>query len=127
MKPALIAPCGMNCSLCVAYLRDKNKCPGCRLQGKAVDSNYCRKCIIKNCEILNKKNWKHCSMKCDKYPCRRLKKLDKRYRAKYGMSMLENLDFINEHGIREFIRCEKAKWIKGNKILCVHNRKYYDV
>jgi hypothetical protein len=28
---ALIAPCGMNCGVCMAYLREKNKCPGCRL------------------------------------------------------------------------------------------------
>ncbi len=27
---SIIAPCGMNCSICMAYLRGKNKCPGCR-------------------------------------------------------------------------------------------------
>ncbi len=25
-----IAPCGMNCATCLAYLRDKNTCCGCR-------------------------------------------------------------------------------------------------
>jgi hypothetical protein len=29
-KYQLIAFCGMNCTLCMAYLRDKNRCPGCR-------------------------------------------------------------------------------------------------
>ena len=30
MKSELIAPCGMNCGICYGYLREKNKCPGCR-------------------------------------------------------------------------------------------------
>ena len=110
----------MNCSLCIAYLRDKNKCSGCRLA-------VCKKCTIRNCKILNESNWKYCSIKCEKFPCTRLKNLDKRYRAKYGMSMLENLDFIHKHGIREFIKREKAKWIKDDRIFCVHNKKYYDI
>lgn len=25
----LIAPCGMNCGVCIAYLREKNRCQGC--------------------------------------------------------------------------------------------------
>lgn len=31
MKPeeTLIAPCGMNCALCIGYQRPKNRCPGC--------------------------------------------------------------------------------------------------
>ena len=24
------APCGMNCGICMAYLRKKNKCNGCK-------------------------------------------------------------------------------------------------
>ena len=28
--PDLIAPCGMNCSLCRAYGRERKPCPGCR-------------------------------------------------------------------------------------------------
>ena len=31
MKPILIACCGMNCNLCIGFLREKNKCPGCKL------------------------------------------------------------------------------------------------
>jgi hypothetical protein len=30
-KLHLVAPCGMNCGICRAYLREKNKCPGCRV------------------------------------------------------------------------------------------------
>jgi hypothetical protein len=29
-RKELVAPCGMNCGICIAYLREKNKCPSCR-------------------------------------------------------------------------------------------------
>ena len=126
MKPKLIAPCGMNCNLCIAYLREKNNCPGCNFQGKP-DSDYVRKCTIKNCNIIKEKSWKYCCSKCEKFPCQRLKSLDKRYRTKYGMSMVENLEFIKEKGIIKFINNEKQRWIKNGKIFCVHHKKYFDI
>ena len=109
MDKTLIAACGMNCGLCIGYLREKNKCPGCR-KLKANGAKYCRKCIIKNCKILKENNWDFCSSKCDKYPCLRLKNLDKRYRGKYGMSMLENLENIEKLGVKKFVESEKKKW-----------------
>lgn len=126
MKTKLIAPCGMNCSLCIAHIREKNKCPGCNFQGDS-NSDYCRKCSIKNCKIIKNKGWKCCSPKCEKFPCPRLKNLDKRYREKYGMSMIKNLEFIKDKGIRKFIKNEKQKWIKNDKIFCVHRNKYFDL
>jgi hypothetical protein len=124
MKPSLIAPCGMNCNLCIAYLREKNKCPGCRIYS-ADKPDTRTACVIKNCKVLKDNNWKYCSRKCEKYPCKRLKDLDKRYRTKYMMSMIDNLEFINQKGIRKFIRLEEKRWIKDNKIFCVHNKKYF--
>ena len=73
----LIAPCGMNCGICQGYLRDKNKCLGCR-EMKASKPNQCRKCTISHCDILKKNKMKFCSDKCKKYPCTRLKNLDKK-------------------------------------------------
>lgn len=124
MKSNLIANCGMNCSICVAYLRDKNKCPGCRNQK---NSNYCKKCIIKNCKIIKKNKWKFCRPKCEKFPCQRLKGLDKRYKNKYNMSMIDNLNQIENKGIRFFLAQQKKKYQKGNKIICVHNKKIYKI
>jgi len=124
MKSSLIAPCGMNCTVCIAYLREKNRCGGCRGSNEN-KSNSCIKCVIKNCEILKQNKWKFCSDKCEKYPCTRLKNLDKRYRTKYQMSMIENLEFIEDVGIRKFIKHEKERWIKGDNIFCVHNKNYY--
>ena len=126
MKTKHISPCGMNCVVCIGFLRDKNKCPGCRSDWE-INSKYIRKCIIRNCDQLKNNNWKFCSRKCENYPCKRLKSLDKRYKTKYGMSMLENLENIDKYGIRKFIDMEKKRWIMGHKIFCVHNRQYFNL
>lgn len=116
----LIAPCGMNCGICIGYLRDKNPCPGCNYD----DTNkpkYCISCIIKNCEFFQNGKSKFC-FDCNRYPCRRLKQLDKRYRTKYGMSMVNNLNYIKKNGVRKFVEEEKIKW-KCNEcgsVLSVH-------
>jgi hypothetical protein len=126
MRTELIAPCGMNCNLCMAYLRDKNRCHGCR---KIDETNCvsCFRCIIRNCKTLKEKKLRFCSAKCKEFPCKRLKDLDKRYRTKYTMSMIENLNFIQENGIRKFIENEKKRWMKGDKIFCVHKKQYYKI
>lgn len=87
----LIAPCGMNCGICIGYLRDKKKCHGCREMSEGKPEG-CRKCLIMHCKILKEKNMTFCSDKCEKFPCSKLKNLDKRYKIKYKMSMLENLE-----------------------------------
>lgn len=104
----LIAPCGMNCGICSAYLREKNKCPGCREDdaSKAISVLRCR---IKSCENIQDGKLKFC-FKCENYPCARMKHLDKRYRTKYKMSMIENLENIKQSGIRQFVNNEKIRW-----------------
>jgi len=70
---------------------------------------------------------KFCSDQCEKYPCQRLKSLDKRYRTKYGMSMISNLEYIRDHGIKKFLIREQKRWVKGGKIYCVHRHEYCSV
>ena len=116
----LIAPCGMNCGICLGYLRDKNRCPGCHADD-AEKSRSCLRCIISHCEMLTATPSGFC-FECPKYPCRRLKDLDKRYRTKYAMSMLENLEFIREHGLSAFVEKEHDRWRcrKCGGTICVH-------
>ena len=108
----LIAPCGMNCRLCWGFIREKTKCPGClrKDMNGTKKSEYRSTCVIRNCQHLKSGKSLYCSERCGKFPCRRLKQLDKRYRTRYGMSMIENLTMINEKGIRFFVRNEKLKW-----------------
>jgi hypothetical protein len=117
---SLIAPCGMNCRLCHAHVRNKNVCPGCR-GDDSVKSKSCVLCRIKNCEKIVQGKERYC-FNCDSFPCDRLKHLDKRYRTRYGMSMIENLLQIREFGIRHFISKQKKRWTCPGcgGLLCVH-------
>ena len=119
---SLIAPCGMNCSLCLAYQREKNHCNGCKNeQNVKYKTKRSDTCVIKNCELLKNTESGFC-YECDKFPCTRLKNLDKRYRTKYNMSMLDNLEYIKENGLEKFIKKENVKWecTKCNGLICVH-------
>jgi hypothetical protein len=117
---SLIAPCGMNCGLCLAYLREKNKCLGCNGSDLGKPA-YCLKCRMKNCETIRNNKSKLC-YECDKFPCLRLRQLDKRYRTKYSMSMIENLKQIESSGIDIFLENETIKWTCNNcgGNICVH-------
>ncbi len=122
----LIAPCGMNCGICIAYLRDKRKCPGCH--GEDTNKPPTRtRCIIKNCETIQINQSGFC-FECAKYPCKRLQQLDKRYRTKYSMSMLENLEQIMNIGLNAFIENEKNRWLcrKCGGVICVHRGYCYN-
>ena len=116
----LIAPCGINCRLCRAYMRERNPCPGCRA-GNAFKSKSCFQCSV-HCERLAAGRLKYC-FKCDEFPCQRLAHLDKRYRARYATSPIENLKRIKANGIRKFVQNENEKWAcpECGAMLCMHD------
>jgi len=104
----LIAPCGMNCGLCLGYLREKNHCPGCNLANN-LEQAFCGKCVIKNCQNLAKTKSKFC-YECEKFPCLRMRQLDKRYRTRYNTSFLENLNQIKTNGLEKFVAEQSKIW-----------------
>ena len=116
----MIAPCGMNCALCIGHIRDKKPCSGC-LGDDLHKPYHCVICKIKHCEELKDQKQKYCYV-CRKYPCVRLRQLDKRYRTRYGMSMIENLDYLRDNGVKKFIIHEKKRWKckECGGIVCVH-------
>jgi hypothetical protein len=120
IKECDIAPCGMICSLCHAYLRDKNTCGGCRSKDNIF--GYCKKCVIRNCEHITDQT-KYCYY-CENYPCKRLKALDYRYRTKYNMSFIENLGFIKLHGADNFIKKQNEIWKCADcgELICIHKK-----
>ena len=101
-RTTLIAPCGMNCAICSAFLRRRTGAGGALTRTAAARRN----CTIAACEQV-KRTYFH---DCGNFPCRRLKQLDKRYRTKYHMSMLDNLAAIQKNGIRAFVRSERERW-----------------
>jgi hypothetical protein len=128
MKKELIAVCGMNCRICVGYfgytmagMKRKHICPGCRISDKNCAF------IKKHCAKASKKEVNYC-FECDDFPCELLEKLDKRYREEYKMSMIDNLNFIKENGIDEFLKLqeEKYKCDECDGVICVHTGKCYE-
>lgn len=119
MNDLTIAPCGVICDICLGFQRNKNKCVGCNNTGNK--PYHCSVCSIITC-VEKKGNENLLCYECVKFPCKRIKDLEKRYVAKYGESPIENLNKINEAGLNAFIEIEKEKWecLKCGHLLCVH-------
>jgi hypothetical protein len=119
MNNASIAPCGVICDLCLSFQRNKSKCVGCNNSGNK--PYHCNVCSIKSCPEKNGNEKLLCN-RCNKFPCRRIKDLDKRYKIKYGISPIQNLLTISQIGLNEFVKKEKPKWICPGQdhLLCVH-------
>lgn len=123
IQARMIAPCGMDCALCIGHLRETNRCPGCNVRLDQAKPPHCVHCRIKECTEQGHPN-RFCG-ECPAFPCRRLRQLDLRYRTKYGMSMLANLETIRAFGIRKFVAQEKKKWAcpTCGETLCVHRKE----
>jgi len=126
MEKELIAPCGMNCALCVSYLAMKGD-----LKKKGFSKSYCAGCLPrgkncafmkKQCHLLGEGLVRFC-YECQEFPCRRLKGLDKRYRTNYHMSMIENLENIRDKGMEQFLSEQEEKWRcpECGGTICCHN------
>ncbi len=116
----LIAPCGMNCGICKAYLRQNNPCHGCR----AAQKNKPKTRVNCRLRICKKRKGDFC-FDCPNFPCDRLKHLDQRYRTRYGMSEIENLEQIRDNGMENFLAKESQRWVSEEGVFCVHDKKYY--
>ena len=126
MEERMIAPCGMNCALCISYQAreyDLNSqgfrrtcCEGCLPRG--------RNCLHMGdgCRTLGEGLVRFCHG-CGDFPCRRLRALDRRYRTKYRLSMIENLMSIRDRGLEHFLKGEEEKWACPGcgKPVCCHN------
>ncbi len=116
----LVAPCGMNCGVCMGYLREKNHCPGCRYKdAKKLESRV--NCGILNCRHLAETASGFC-YECPKYPCKRMAQLEKRYSTKYKTSLAGNLQKIKTIGLKAFVESEHEKWRchQCGGTVCIH-------
>jgi len=126
MDESLLAPCGMNCAVCSAYLAKTHYakdaglrfpyCAGCRPRNKVCAF------LKKRCPRLLHNTVRFC-FECPTFPCEHLAKLDSRYRSRYHMSMIENLQAIQRQGVARFLAGEEEKWrcpqCRGT--ICCHN------
>ena len=126
MNEELIAPCGMNCGICSGYLALKHD-----VKSKGIRMPYCAGCrprdkkcafLKKGCDLLLNGQVQYC-YECQEFPCERLSHIDKRYRDRYRMSMIENLEYIRENGSIRFLEKEEEKWKcpECGEVICCHN------
>lgn len=125
-----IAPCGMNCGVCKAYLAYSRGVPY-----KKGQVSHCTGCLSRNkncafvkrdCEKLRKKRIRFC-YECADMPCKNLAKIDEYYRARFGMSMVENLKMMQDRGIAEFLRrqAEVYRCPSCGDVVSIHNGRCY--
>jgi len=126
-----IAPCGMNCALCSAFLARTHAIPKAR--GRITHCLGCRignkRCAFlkKQCEKLLAGTVGYC-YECEGFPCERLARIDRRYRRSYSTSLIENLEQIRDFGIDAFFWNQKKRFLCPNcktDVVSVHNGKCY--
>ncbi len=102
----MFAPCGMNCMFCYKHCYHKKPCIGC-LKDDTGKAKHCRECKIKDCVL--KKGISYCYV-CNEFPCKRIKNLEKTYRRKYGVSLIQHSQFVKENGLEIFMNSQKEKY-----------------
>lgn len=126
MRTDVIAPCGMDCSVCSSYLASEHD-----IKAKGLKMPYCKGCrprdkkcafLKKRCEKLLNHEFEFC-YECQEFPCDNLKHIDKRYKTLYHMSLIDNLRFVKAHGLEKFLETQKEKWKCPNcgDVICCHN------
>ena len=128
-SPELVAPCGMNCGICKNFLAYSRGVP--EKKGKLSHCSGClprnRNCYVKRgCKKLRRNEIKSC-YECDDIPCENLDRLDRRYRSRYDMSMVENLREIKEKGMKKFLENQEEKYTcpECGDVVSVHDGKCY--
>ena len=102
----LFAPCGMNCMVCFTHCSTKKACGGC-LGTEESKPGHCRTCLRKNCAA--ERELSYCYEFSD-FPCRMIRDLDRSYRKRYGVSLIEQSLFVKENGIELFLENERKRY-----------------
>ena len=102
----LFAPCGMNCMVCFAHCSTKKACGG-YLGTDESKPGHCRTCLRKNCAAERELSYCY---ECSDFPCRRIRDLDRSYRKRYGVSLIEQSLFVKENGIELFLENERKRY-----------------
>jgi len=129
LRQDLVAPCGMNCGVCMRYLATatglaqrtgKAQCTGCRTQKKKCAS------IKGRCKLLKEEKIQFC-FECSTFPCVKVERLNKRYVSRYDTSLIDNLLQIKQVGLEKFMAKEAEKWKcpKCGGTVSIHDRKCY--
>ncbi len=120
----MIAPCGLDCSICKAALRRDDPCPGCCGPDENNPEFCARRCGIILCKKRKENGYRFCDA-CPDYPCADVTEKENRYTSKYPLyeSPMRNLRDIREKGMDAFLRAERAQWScrACGRPVCVHD------
>ena len=119
----MIAPCGLDCSLCNEALKSEKPCAGCTGPDENKPEFCSSRCSIINCDKLKENQYRFCS-ECIDYPCEYSKEREGRYMSQYVMkeSPLTNLNDIGSLGMDGFLEKQRQKWTCKDctGTICVH-------
>lgn len=120
----MIAPCGLDCSLCKRALAETNPCAGC-LGPDENKPEFCSKqCGIILCRKRQANGYAYCD-ECPEYPCEDVMEKENRYTSKYPLyeSPKKNLQEIRELGMEQFLEKEREQWTckECGGVISVHN------
>jgi len=114
----LVAPCGLYCGACTAYLSTKGiraatgkakgpamECDGCLGGGRL--PAHAPKCAIRECAEAKTKT-RRCS-ECEEFPCSRITDFNNDGMLHHS-EVLENLRQLRADGIKEWTKHEEDRW-----------------
>ena len=116
----MFSVCGLDCSVCSAHLRTNKPCVGCLIEGENKPV-HCLNCSKKKC--AKEKGVTHC-YECDEYPCKKIKVADRKYKEKYGVSLIKNNMLVKKTGADSFyeIQRKEYKCSECDGVFDVHNK-----
>ena len=110
-SPDMIAPCGLDCSICKRALAETDPCAGCKGPNDHKPPFCSEKCGIILCAKRKENGYSFCD-ECPDYPCEDVMEKENRYTSKYPLceSPLKNLRSIRETGMEAFLKNEREQW-----------------
>ena len=111
----MIAPCGLDCSLCKRALAGTDPCPGCRGPNENKPAFCSEKCGIILCEKRQENGYTYCD-ECPDYPCADVLEKENRYTSRYPLyeSPAKNLRDIRTLGMEKFLENERRERTCGD-------------
>ena len=108
---AMIAPCGLDCSLCSRAHGKEDPCPGCNGDDDKKPPFCSEWCGIIQCQKRKDEGYTYCD-ECPDFPCEHVQERESRYTTQYPLreSPIENLRLIRELGMEAFLEQERQQW-----------------
>lgn len=120
----MIAPCGLDCSLCSQTHKRENACSGCMGPDENKPEFCSQRCDIIRCAKRKEMAYRFCDA-CPDFPCAHIMERENRYMSQYPLkeSPLANLRAIREKGMAAFLQAQEAAWTckACGGILSVHD------